>query len=292
VKVIELVLRSVDSPDRAAWPQLGRMEAGSSKVSFRSSAPAAGDPPQKQAELIRRAATRGASALIVEAEPDPRVAEALQEVKSRGTPVVLLARPLPGHEQDFPLVTVEPPIEAAHSLVKAAIEDAKTAKLPSDGTAVILAPKTPDVFSDDQLAALKTAIGQAGIATPEVIPYDGSQSDAVKIVNERLKSDTKLTLVFALDSEALLGALSAREGVKKERKLIVAGFGDADHYMGQTLYNQAAGVANRDLGPMFRTALRLAVRLANGEQVEQRTAIPISFRRYSSQDAPEPERRR
>src|SRR5262245_22774306 len=60
VKVIEMVLRADDTPDRSIWAQVGRVDSGASRVSFRSSAPAAGDPPKRQAELIRRAAARGA----------------------------------------------------------------------------------------------------------------------------------------------------------------------------------------------------------------------------------------
>lgn len=288
VKVIEMVLRSEDTPARTTWAQVGRVDAGVSRVSFRSSAPGAGDPPDRQAELIRRAAARGASVVIVEAAPGARVAEALDELKAKGTSVILLARPLAGREKVFPLVAIPPLAESASLLVKAATEDAKAAKLPSDGTAAILVSRKPDAYTEERVAALKDALKDAGVAPPEVLAFDGTQADASKLLGERLESDPKLTLVFAEDNEALFGTLVVRERIKKERVIILAGYAELGGHLNEAVLDQTAAVADRNMSAMAHAAFRLAMQLASAQPVAERTEVPIPFHRHSSQVAPDP----
>src|SRR5262249_45702733 len=209
----------------------------------------------------------------------------------QGTSVVLLDRPLAAPAgKPFPTVVPAPLAASARSLVEAALADAKTAKLPADGKALILIPNPPDVHTEEIRDAFQAALKGAGVAGVETVEYNGTIEGAGATVAARLKQDPKLTLVLAASGDAISGTLGAREKARNEHLIIVAGFTEAPIQTYESAFGATAAVADRNVLKVARDAFAVALRLAAGESVPDRTEVPVEMHRFAS-TIPEPPQR-
>jgi ABC-type sugar transport system substrate-binding protein len=282
VKVVEMIMPSERTPDREALVQLVRVLASREKTSFRLSAPEPNEPPRRQADLIRKAAERGASVLIVDPARDAEVRKALDEVRSKGVPSVLLAPLDPESGKPFPVVGAAPYADSAGKLVDAALEDAKAAETPAERTAVVLTIRQPDADAQNCAAALEAALKKADVPHSEPLTYDGSVQGAKTALSERLESDPKLSIVLVGEENGLFGVWEVRDTLQGKRPIIVAGYVPANPLMNEVTYSQSAALAIRDLPRIARELFQAALRLASGDAVPDRTAVPDDVRRYAS----------
>lgn len=282
-RVVELVLASNATPDRGAWAQVVRLEAGDARTGFRFAALGPNDPPQGQAELIREAAARGVSVLIVEPAQAPEVADALEQARKQGTPSVLLDRPLDAPGNPFPVVLPAPCADSARQLVEAAVADAKTAGLPADGKALVLVPSPPEAHTNEARDALRAALQAAGVSQVETVEYPGAIEGAQKAITARLQADPSVTLVLTTSADGFTGTTQAREELLKSGRLVImAGYGEITPHSVDAYFDTSAAVADLNLVKVGRQAFQVALRLAQGESVPDRTEVPTTVRRYSS----------
>ncbi|WP_406697548.1 substrate-binding domain-containing protein [Singulisphaera sp. Ch08] len=282
IRVVELISPSESTPDQSVLAQYLRLVSSRAKASFRTSAPEPNDPPRRQAEVIRKAAERGATVLIVQPAQDAEVTKALEELRAQGVPSVLLAPPLSEPGKPFPIVESAPPSDAAGKLVNAVMEAAKAAKLPADATAVILSVAKPDSDLKASVDALSAAVQKANLAHSEPLTFDGTLEGAKAAMTKRLESDPKLAMVFIGEQVGLAGVLDVRHTLKDKRPLIVAGYVANVPGFNENLFSQTAAIAVRDIPQLAREALKTALSLVNGDAVPDRTAVPDDFRLYSS----------
>jgi ABC-type sugar transport system substrate-binding protein len=284
----EMVLLGSDTPDRSSLGQIGRQGAGAARMSLRVTAPRPDDPPGRQAELIRRAAARGGSALIVESSSDPGVPEALEEVRARGIPIVVLGRPIPGAKASYPRVGPVDFAGSARALVAAVLEDARKANVPPDATAVIFRPERPDLFSDQTSAAVEKALKDAGVKQVDPLTFNGTPEDAQKVLDARLAVNPRVALIFTEEIDGLSKALDARERFKGKRPLIVAGYTQSLLTLDSQVLEQSAAIADRRVPRLGLLAFQSARSLAEGKPVAEQNELEIVVKRFSSQYAPAP----
>jgi|GEM_PF-5669590 len=288
VKVVEMVLPSDPTFEREALAQLVRVVASRGRSSFRLSIPEASAPAQRQAELIRNAADRGASVLIVEPMPDPAVTKALVEVRAKGVPAVVLGDVASEPDKPFPTVRAAPLLESAAKLVEAAAEDATAAKIPADRTAVVLSVRTPQSDLKAYGEALEAAARKAGLTVSELLTFDGKSEGAQKALRERLDSDPKLGIVLTVEDVGMAAALDVRDKLEGKRAFIVAGFARDLGQLADVASVQAAAVAARDLPAIAQEAYNAAIGLVDGETVPEQSVVPDQVRRFSSKYIDQP----
>ena len=156
---IGVVLPAGGFAEVEVWEDTARRQEGSSRAIASIYRLTPNDPPSMQADLIRKAASEGCTALIVLAEDPKSVAPAIAEVRKAGTPVVILDNPVePEGLSPIPTVRYEDEGPIAARLVAASIADAKVAGpppfgpgrllgeagFPPDGPAMILCNTGPD----------------------------------------------------------------------------------------------------------------------------------------------------
>ncbi|SIO45792.1 ABC-type sugar transport system, substrate-binding protein, contains N-terminal xre family HTH domain [Singulisphaera sp. GP187] len=284
VRVVEMILPTNSTPDQNALAQYLRLVASREKTSYRTSAPEPNDPPRRQADLIRKAAERGATVLIVQPAQDAEVTKALHEVRAQGVSSVLLAEPLSeaGTGKPFPIVEPAPYSDAAGKIIETAVEAAKTVKLPADGTAVILTVLKPDADLKAGAEALAAALKKAGVAHSEPLTYDGTLEGAKSALNTRLEADPKLAIVLIGEQVGLTGALDVRSKLKGKRPIVVAGYVPSDPPISEMLSMQTAAMAVRNIPQLARQAFKTALQVAEGDAVPDRTAVPDDVRRFAS----------
>ena len=182
------------------WEQTARTESGRARVIFSVSRPEPNDPPARQAALIREAVGRGAAALLVDPVDDPEVVAALNEVRDKGTPVVLLDPRI--HDRDparpLPRVTFVPIDEPARTLVEAALDDLRKLKLPADGHALIVVKIGAGPRATETAEGLTRALTSAGFTGVEVVPVVDNFQDAARPLVERLTADPKVTTMLGV----------------------------------------------------------------------------------------------
>jgi len=263
---VEMVLGAEPTTELSAWEQAARVEAGKAKVVFTLTRLAAGEPPARQAELIRAAAARGVSALMVDPADAPEVAAALNDVRAGGTPVVLLGRPVPSRDPAKPLalVTYVPSDGPARRLVGLAVAEARGNGMGPDGHALVLRNTKAGRDAGEVADALAGALRAAGVAEVSSLPFDGDSDRAKAELIERLRADPKLAVVMASEATGLTAALNTHDELKASREFSLAGSTSFDR---GSLIAQAtcAGLLNRNTSLFGRQAFLHTLKLARGE---------------------------
>jgi ABC-type sugar transport system substrate-binding protein len=281
-KIVELVLTSSDTPDRRMWAQAVRLDAGLARLGFRLSALAPKDPPARQAELIRDAVARGASALIVEPAEAPEVARALDQVRAAGTPVVLLDRSISVSGQAPPVVEPAPVADSARKLVEAAVADARDAKRLEGARALVVVPRQADVHTGEIRDAFQEALRGAKVSQVETLEFDGTVDGATQGIRARVQADPKIAIVLAATSEGLSGAIDAKEKLGEKPVILVAGYSEMAAHSRDLVFESCAAVADLNVLRLARQAFQAAQALLEGKSVPERTEVPTAFRRYAS----------
>lgn len=286
-KSIELVLDRHDPEESEVFKTAARTQAGRERVRLRLSTLAPSDLSSHQAELVREAMSRRPIALIVEpADPaDPRLAQAVAEA-SVLVPVFLLDRPLvaspsAGAPKPAPgrvTVVAPPPFsESAGRLVASAIRCAKNASLDPTAGAILVINTVSDPFVDDRAAALRDQLKAAGVKQITEIRFAQKVEDAVKQLTERLKTDAKPSMVFAVDSPSMTASREASNQLVDERPFVTAGY-TAEEQLGQTARTgDLAAVAEFIPTRIVRKAVSLAAQAAAGNPAPEKVELAIVF---------------
>jgi ABC-type sugar transport system substrate-binding protein len=281
---VVLVLPADDTEEYRVWEQVVRSEAGLAQTIMDVRKPHAGDTSMRQAELVREAARRGASALIVVAENAEEIAPALAEVRDRGLPVVLLDRPVEITGRPLPLVT-RPPFEApARALVLAAIEEAKAWGFPPRGPALILVNSRVDAQTEARVAALKSALDAAGVKLIDAARFGVGipmplVSEARETVLKSVAAEPRIAMILADDEIGIGGADTARENLGARGQFALVGFTANPKTRRLVDVRACAALVDVNLIGVARQAVQTALRLIRGESVPPRIEVAYTTQR-------------
>lgn len=275
---IVLVLPREVSNDLDILEQTCRAEAGLVRTPLSAWRPVVGDPPSRQADLVRQAAKGGASALIVVAEDPDSLAPALVEVRDKGVPIMLLGKPVPIEGKAIPVIESPPYSESAKALVAAAVKEAKVFGFPAEGPAVILINAQTDRGTASRVAALEAALEEAGVALLDRVKFgeaSGSPTagDAQTVVEAMARSRPGIAIILADEDQGVSGAVAARDSLKDKGQYSVAGFARDPRTANLVSIHACAAVVNLNLVGTGRQAVRNAIRMIKGEPVAERTVV-------------------
>jgi ABC-type sugar transport system substrate-binding protein len=312
-RAVELILDRRDADEAEIVTSQARIQAGIDKAKLKINIMQVQDLPARQAELVEEALLRNPLALIVEpADPaDRRLAEAVEEARGKGVPVVLLGRPLesarpdrtgraggepanaaapvrsdssesktapparqPGH---MTLVTVPSFAPFAKQLVDSSMRNAKNAKLDPTGGAIIVVNTSGDPFINDRLTALRGALQAAGVKTIELVSFAKQVQLGKNILIERLKAQPKVSLVFAIDTQATTVCREAVTELFESRPFVMAAFASESSISDMTRSGDYAGVAEFAPLKVLRKAISTAVALSQGREVPARIELPVMY---------------
>jgi ABC-type sugar transport system substrate-binding protein len=303
---VEMILDHRDPIEIDGVMSAARTQAGIDTVRLRPKLLGDADLPSHQVELVSEAIARHPLALIVEpSDPsDTRMAEVLQKAQGDGIPVVLVNRPLiatssnasaarnssvptnaagqaPSGMPDSPrsrlLVLVAPPsfTQSARQLVASTIRNAKNAQLDPHGGAVLLANKFVDPFAHERSTAIRDALKDAGITTVEEISFSKSADLGAKLLKEKLATNSKLVLVFAIDGLSTSAARLAMSELIPDRLFVQAAFASDGNYADMTRVGDFAAVAAFAPNRVIRKAITTAVSLSQGHDMPARIEVPV-----------------
>ena len=313
VRSVEIILDRRDPTEIEGERAAARMQAGIDKVKLRMSFLAEQDLPAHQVELVREAVARNPLALVVEpADPtDSRMAEVLQKARENGIPVVLLNRPLTATSSSTvaskgpekiakdsaaspaaanpaanptlaftgpkPLVLVTAPsfTESARQLVASAIRNAKNARLDPKGGAVIMMNTIGDPFTHERTLAIKSALEKNGITTIDQLSISRSVGIGAKLLTEKLKSNPKLVLVFAVDGLSTAAARQVMTELIPDRLFVQSAYAAEGNYGDMIRVGDFAAVAGFIPTWLVRKAITTAVKLSQGGVEPSRVEISV-----------------
>jgi ABC-type sugar transport system substrate-binding protein len=284
-KELVLVLPAGDHQFAPAWEHYARQEAATVyHALLTAERPEAADPPGRQAELIRRAAGRAPSALLVLPGDPKALAPALEEVRGRRVPIVLLEHPVPVAGKPLTLVAYEPFRGPARALAAAAVEEIKTAGFPPEAPAAIVHQLPGDEASRARVAALQEALKGAGIKSVDVIPYDTATTNAQrgdearKALKEAL-GRRELALVVADGDQAISEVSSQRHLLGTGRRFVAMGVAATKASQDYLGFGQFVGMIDLNVMALPKAAVAAALDLAAGRAVPEKTELPTPFRR-------------
>jgi ABC-type sugar transport system substrate-binding protein len=284
-KEIVIIFPAEDNSDLALYDVVGRIEAGFQKVVFRSLKPAPGAPASKQGELIKQAASEGASALIVVPDSTKETADALAALDPAKTPVILLGRtPTGPAPASATVVEFEPFEPTAKKMVEAVAEDLKKQASPADAAVALVVRSPADESSTRRDAALTEAIKAAKLPVGVTIPVGSDMSEAMKTVEGALKAHPEVWAVISDDDGGIQAGNTARR-IAGGRRYLVAGF-HAGHNVQSLTSGAVSAIAGRSVEALVRRAVKLAVDRAQGQQAPAKVTIPLDYRRGNLPLAP------
>ena len=289
-KSIFMIVPGVPKDEVELWAIWAQREANDHQMVFRATGPGPAESGQDQPEFVRKALADGASALLVVPGDSPDLARALADAEGKGVPVVLLGRtiPAPAGSRPFHYVTHAPFEDSAGRIVATALEDAKKADRPANGSALILADKDVDATSTIRVAALKSAAEAAGLRQVDTVPFDGLTVDSAKrAVIEAVKSHPDVAIVLADDAWAMKGASDARVELKGKPAFFVGGYiGHRAEPPSVAFTNESCFVDGKT-EQLGRLAARKVIARLQGEPVDERSTPQIAFTRGSAEIAAE-----
>lgn len=276
---LELILAGSDGSWRAALEEATRLEAGKAKVLFTSARPATGDPPAKQADLIRAAAGRGINVLVVEPNETPEVAEALNEVRTRGVTVVLYWRSVPARDPGVPIPVVRYAAYArpAEELVGKVIQDAKDSKLAPDGPALVSvdSPAAPD--AQEMVDAITSALKKHGVKDVKTVPVAGGPEAATKAFAKEVDADPKATIAIGLDESGTNAVLGEYQELRSHRGMAMGAIASLDRTLSASAKMDFAAIVDRNYSRLAKKAIELATSQQRGEKVDADTRVPLEL---------------
>jgi ABC-type sugar transport system substrate-binding protein len=276
---VTLILRSEASEDRDIWTVAAQTEAGETKTVLLVERPRPTDPPEKQAELIRSAAKNKVSAIVIEPDDAPQTAEALHSAAAQGIPVVLLMKELASGDsaKPFHVVAFAPYDDSVKQLIRGVVNEARSSGLPADGHAIVLHNTTVGPVCDKTVELLRKGLGEAAIPVGETIHINEVHAEGGKVLLRVLDADPKISMIFAADAVGLSVANAAAVKVKDKRGLSIGGCQTVDRLYAGYNMPSCAGVIDRNISALTRSALRTALRLSRGESVPTKQFLPIRY---------------
>ncbi len=281
---IMMILPPGRNDDRDTYTLAARQEAGKAKVSLSIEAVASDATAENQAGLIRSAASRGASVLLVEAADHSDVVEALNEVRDRGTAVILLQNDVKSRDpaKPFHRVAFVPFAQPAAVLVKAVLDDAKSTGLAADGHALIVGDQKHGETADAVSSAINAALTSSHVKTISELKIEGDPEKDKATVLAKLAEDEKITMILATDAQSLAASISSLDTIKAKRALSIGGCQSIDRQLNVSSLAGTVGILERNLPQFGRQALLSAVRLAKGETLPNLIEIPMPFQSSAS----------
>lgn len=273
-KTIEFIIAGQRTPDRENWIPTAMQESGRVKAIVLVDRPEPNDPPAKQAELIRKAISRGVDAMVIEPMDDPEVVKALGEVHAKGIPLVLIGRKIamePSGEsgQDTkpaPVGTIHfAPFEpAARTLARSIVKDARASGIPGDAHALIVVNKAFGDAANEQIALLTQAVQEAGFGPVLAVPFAGDYNNGRDALVAAMEADPKAQILLTHEDEGIAAILDAYAKVKEKRVLTLAGVMAIDRKENASVIAQCAAVIDRNGRTLIRQAIQMGLRLAEG----------------------------
>jgi ABC-type sugar transport system substrate-binding protein len=265
VRTVEICLPDEPTTDREFLEQEFRTQAGLGHVFFQIKKVSA--KSAAQAEWVRGAKARGASALIVEPLGGEDLAQALEQVREEGIPVVLIGQPVNAGAKPFTLVTHPSFTQPARELMQAATEDVKAAKLPDHGGAVILTNSFKDPQSEERLAELTAALKGANVPLLDTVTFHAGGDAAKKAAAEALKAHPQLNILLAEEDQGFIGASLAKDELKDSRNVILCGTLASSKDLNISAVTQSAAYVDRNTKRVGRLAFKAALDLVEGKSV-------------------------
>jgi ABC-type sugar transport system substrate-binding protein len=278
-RMVELLLARPPELDRSYLEQFLRRYSGLKKCAFRAVKPQdAPMTPEHYASEIRAAANRSTGALVLEPIDSPEVLDALREAVSRGLGIVLLDSPLPATPpaKFYPYVTFDGFTEAAKQIVQIVAEDAKSMRLPADGTILLLENREKDHYSRYRLESITDALKAAGRAYDQV-SFGGLQEGAGQAVLGHLEAHPKVTIILADDEFGVAGAFEAKQKWlrKNHAGFAIAGYAACDARMADEVKRNVQGLADRNIEGYAQKVVQIAVDLMEARPVSEGNIVNI-----------------
>lgn len=274
-----MILPAEENNDLALYDYLGRNEAGTQRVVYRSLRPSPGDAPSKQGELIKQAASEGASVLVVVPDTTKETADAIAALDPKKTPVVLLGRSTAGTlPPSATLVTFEGFPVSAKKIVDAVVEDAPKIGAAADAPAILVTGKAADESRDERIAALADALKAAKIRVVATVAVDSDPAVAAKAVEDVLRANLEVRTVFADDEAGVTAANTSRRELPA-RRYLSAGYFSGRNNLQSLMTGYVSALGERSIEMLVRRAIRAAVDRAEGKTVPAKVLVEIPIRR-------------
>lgn len=233
--------------------------------------------------------------MIVYPGESPELPKALAEAEAKGVPVILLEKGVAAPEGSKPFTVVEygPFDSTAKQIVSATIEDLTKAKLPVNGTAIVLADRVVDSTSARRVAALKAAAESAKFKKVVTVEIDGrSEADSKRMVLEAVKANPDVSVVLTDDGEGLVAAATVRSDLRGKPIFFVGGYTDfRSSPISSPPVRESCYVEGRfsELGAL---AVLTALAKLNGEAVGEHAFLTTKFSKtegaVSTEENPNP----
>jgi ABC-type sugar transport system substrate-binding protein len=286
-KRVSIVLPAGLDPRHLLWDEAARREASTSGVVFSSTTQAEGEA---LSETIRRTIRQGGAALLVIPGEEEDLGPVLAEARDRGMTVLTLLDPVAVEGKLVPAVVRGDLGPASKELVAAVVEDApKLGKSASGPALVTFVPEFME--SEARAKALFQAAQEAGLSMigegPLPLPTD--ELTGGKVIAEVRDGNPGLSMVLAADDSSFSAAIAARNLGTEEQRFVVAGYVVNATLLELVRSNFASAAAFLDDQVIGIFALRSALDLIEGGEVEDRIVTPLPLRRAPGDPAPIPE---
>jgi ABC-type sugar transport system substrate-binding protein len=288
-QVVELVLPPESSTESDELTVVSRMEAARNRMLFSVTRPSVGDPTARQADLIRGVARRKNSFLLIEPLDVPEIAQAIEDVRAAGTPIVAVGRDVPVKDQSkvIPAVTFEKSDEPAKKLVDAVIRDVRAGGLPADGHALMLVKPVHSAGIDEMVSSLRSALHARGVRNITLLPVTGNYTKDGKDVEESLAADPAVTIVIAVEVDGVNAAMAARESMKSAHGFWLGGVLSMESEVPPLTTSAFSGLLDRNVSELGRQAVKLVLARSRNEKVPDRVELPITFKPRPAKPEPD-----
>ncbi len=278
-KEIVFIFPAEDNEDLRMIESVARPEVGNARAVFSLYRPSPGDPSSKQAELVKRAAAEGVSAIVIVADKSRETAEALAGVDQKKTPIVLLGRAVGGGS--YTLVAWPSFTSTAKQIVDAVNADVKKVGLPDDAPVLFLKSDPPDESSAARDAALLEALKATTHLVAAVVPIS-DESASKPVLAAALKAHPKVCAVIADDSLGLTLASAIRLEMKAQGVFLLAGYCVSPNVMKAITFSQHSMLVDRNVEGLVRKAISAALDRSQGNPLPDRIEIDMPTRRATT----------
>jgi ABC-type sugar transport system substrate-binding protein len=256
-------------------------ETGQQGTIFSSARPEPGDPPTRQAELVREAAGRRVSAVIVMPGDPQSLAPALAQAREQGVHMLVLGEVVPAPDgPPFPHIALQPAAGPAAELVAAAMGAAEELDLPAEGPAVIAIPENSD---DPRLparaAALRAELQRRGMNVLPDLGFTISSNGPRDAIDGVLAGSPRPTMILTTQDSAITAAMGARnDQLDKGPPFVIAGFMDNPEMLAMLDSGYCAAVVDGSLTAAATRAVQLAHDLIAGRAGSDSIEVPTPVR--------------
>jgi ABC-type sugar transport system substrate-binding protein len=264
------------------WEQAIRQEGNRNKKIVEVAQPGEKDPPNRQGDLIRDAANRGVTGLVV--VPDPESGEALVEARDKGARVVLVDHSVDHKGKMFPLVAFERPAKSAEVLVDAVIVAAKEFELSPKGPALIVQHPMGDLHSKGRADALEAALKKANVEVLPRVQFNDPLKDLKPQILKAIAAHPKLPMVLIADDDAVGPIIEMRNDMYSADRFAFAAYGTESKHRKMVMAGQCAAVADVNSPRLARKALQSLMEILAGKTLPDRIEVEMPVTRPKRND--------